>query len=98
MARSKTKIAACIVGLLRRPQGTVTGEMHTRLKEPDCFDDADRRHRDYAPASVSAQYHLAAFRGGASTVQAGCGCFQHATDYREWIAEYEKRADRSVHS
>jgi len=34
------------------------GEMHTRLKEPECRGNAGQRHRDYRIRSASAQYHV----------------------------------------
>jgi len=70
------------------------GEMHTRLKEPECRGNAGRRHRDYRIRSASAQYHVGALSGGLQQYEQAVAAYsRQVTDLRKRVAEYEKRPD-----
>src|SRR5206468_3719006 len=76
------------------PKGQSVGEMHTRLKEPECRGNAGRRHRDYRIRSASAQYHVGALSGGLQQYEQAVAAYsRQVTDLRKRVAEYEKRPD-----
>jgi len=72
--------------------------MHTRLKEPDCRGNTDRRHRDYRIRIHFSTTSRCSLQWGASIRPAGGRCLQPASNGLWWMgAEYEKRPDRSGH-
>ena len=79
------------------PKGQSVGEMHTRLKEPECRGNVGRRHRDYRIRSASAQYHVGALSGGLQQYEQAVATYsRQVTDLRKRVAEYEKRSDSEL--
>jgi hypothetical protein len=64
MAKNKTRIAACIVGLLRHPKGQSLSEMRRLLRNQPAATTMTDGIQIIALASASIQYHLANLGAG----------------------------------